>query len=151
MPTTYYEKTKDETIIYENKIYDKVLQIFVQLLFEFPDINYKISISDGCPYCITNNLQCEPKYIVYIENGTLMCVCTNCYEENVYITCNHILMEPCIRLFDTIFNSQMHNCVDDTKNIVKQQIGKLFGIYLTPLQENTVYAHLQEIMHSISV
>ena len=150
MPT-HYKKTKDETIIYENQIYEKVLQIFVKLLFENPDINYKITISDGCPYCITNNLHSEPKYFVYIEHGTLMCVCTNCYEENVYITCNHILMEPCIRLFDTIFNSQMHDCVDDTKNIVKQQIGNLFVIYLTVEQENTVYSSLQDIMHSISI
>lgn len=150
MPT-HYEKTRDETIIYENQIYEKVLQIFVKLLFDNPDINYKIAISDGCPYCITNNSHCEPKYFVYIEHGTLMCVCTNCYEENVYITCNHILMEPCIRLFDTIFSSQMHDCVDDTKNIVKLQIAKLFGIYLTVDQENTVYSSLQDIMHSISI
>ena len=73
MPT-HYEKTRDETIIYENQIYEKVLQIFVKLLFENPDINYKIAISDGCPYCITNNSQCEPKYFVYIEHGTLMCL-----------------------------------------------------------------------------
>jgi hypothetical protein len=149
MPT-HYEKTIDETMIDENKIYDKILHIFIQLLITFPEINYKITIADGCPYCITNTSRTEPKYIVYMENGTLMCVCTNCYEENVYITSNHILMESCIKLFHTIFDSQINKCVEDTKHILKTQISQLFGIYLTPIQEDTVYDQLQEIMHTIS-